>query len=128
MTMGPRPMGREEWQRLCTERVDIDRSSPLSDRELDEQDLDDLGDRFDEIEREPVTNVMLLFGQILYLRHRDQVVIPLSAVTLDVVRCRIIRSREPNTAGQDVDLPKSVILQGIPLGIRLPDRYRPVRD
>ncbi len=126
--MGPRPMGREEWQRLCTERVDIDRSSPLSDRELDEQDLDDLGDRFDEIEREPVTNVMLLFGQILYLRHRDQVVIPLSAVTLDVVRCRIIRSREPNTAGQDVDLPKSVILQGIPLGIRLPDRYRPVRD
>ncbi|GBF17414.1 hypothetical protein Br6_04820 [Rhodococcus sp. Br-6] len=126
--MGPRPMGREEWQRLCTERVDIDRSSRLYDRELDEQDLDDLGDRFDEIEREPVTNVMLLFGQILYLRHRDQVVIPLRAVALDSVRCRIIRSREPNAAGQDVDLPKSVILQGIPLGIRLPDRYRPVRD
>jgi hypothetical protein len=121
---GARPMGKAELERLSTEHVPIDHSQPLTVGEFDDPELEHLGDRFDELDYVPATDVVQMFGQILYIRHQDLVVIPTAAASLDMIRCQIVRTRKTKLATRVIDLPKSVVLQGVTLGIKVPDIQR----
>ncbi|WP_206492409.1 hypothetical protein [Rhodococcus sp. KRD162] len=102
----------------------IDHSQPLTVGEFDDPELEHLGDRFDELDYVPATDVVQMFGQILYIRHQDLVVIPTAAASLDMIRCQIVRTRKTKLATRVIDLPKSVVLQGVTLGIKVPDIQR----